>query len=298
MNVSSSKISDLLSCSMAFYLKHVQMMPDRTHWKTLVGSNHHNVIEYMLKPKRRARLDAILEKGFSFIDNPSIERYCLMWRDHYNLTLWDHRNVEDMLKLTFNTLKPYLKKGQFKSEQRFEIKLGEATGSGYIDILTLDDNPRILDMKTKGKKFTQLELDENVQAMMYSWYYWETYGKLVPVHFIMTRFPPTKKDPSRHIQTVMPPTEAQLKGFKLYVQHLHKVMNNFGVKDAYQSYHADEGFCLRVCQLKDPFSYLSVRKKDGGALVGNFFLDQNYQVKEDEISEILTHKGCPRWNRQ
>ncbi len=297
MNVSSSKIADLLSCSMAFYLKHVQMLPDRTHWKTLVGSNHHNVVEYMLKPKRRARLEAILEKGFSFAANPSIERYCLMWRDHYKLDLWDHKNVEDMLKLTFNTLKPYLKEGQFRSEQRFEMKLDEATGSGYIDILTLGDDGRILDMKTKGKKFTQAELDANMQAMMYSWYYWETYGKLVPVHFIMTRFPPNKKDPTRHIQTCPAPTEAQIKGFKMYVKHLHKVMNTFGERDAPANYHRDEGFCLRVCQLKDRFDYLHVTKKTG-AFVGNYFMDADYQVKEDEVSEVRRHKGCPKWNRQ
>lgn len=298
MNVSSSKISDLLSCSMAFYLKHVMMMPDKSHWKTLVGSNHHNVIEYMLKPKRRARLDAILENGFSFAANPAVERYCLMWRDHYKLDLWDHQNVEDMLKLTFNTLKPYLKQDQFKSEQRFEMKLGEATGSGYIDILTLGDDPRILDMKTKGKRFTQAELDNNMQAMMYQWYYHETYGKLVPIHFIMTRFPPTKRDPGKHIQTVMPPTEQQLKGFKEYVKHLHRVMNTFGEKDAKTNYHADEGFCLRVCQLRNPFSYTSIKKRDTHKLVGNYYSDAVPALKADEYAETLRHKGCPRFHRQ
>jgi len=283
---------------MAFYFKHVLMLPDKTHWKTLVGSNHHNVIEYMLKPKRRARLDAILEDGFSFAANPEIERYCLMWRDHYKLDLWDHQNVEDMLRLTFSTLKPFIKEGQFKSEQRFEIKLGEATGSGYIDILTLGDDARILDMKTKGKKFTQKELSENVQAMMYSWYYYETYGKLVPVHFILTRFPPTKKDPGRHIQTVMPPTEAQIDGFKEYVKHLYKVMNEFGLQDAYSNWHADEGFCLRVCQLRNSFEYISIKKKGTDKFVGNYLMDQAPEPKDDEYAEKARHPGCPRWNPQ
>lgn len=297
MNVSSSKISDLLSCSMIFYLKHVMMLPDKTHWKTLVGSALHNVVEYALKPKRRKMLDAILENGFSFAAHPNIERYAKMWRDHYKLDLWDHQNVEDMLKLTFTTLKPYLLDGQFRSEQRFEMKLGTAVGSGYIDILTLGDDGRILDMKTKGKKFTQEELEWNMQAMMYQWYYFATYGKLVPVHFIMTRFPPTKKDPGKHIQTVMPPTEVQINGFKLYVQHLHRVMNGFSVKESQSNWHKDEGFCLRVCQLRNRFDYISIKKKATKALVGNHLLDSVPALKDDEYQERLTHKGCPRFNR-
>jgi hypothetical protein len=219
-----------------------------------------------------------------------------MWRDKHKLVLWDHQNVEDMLKLTFDTLKPYLKEGEFKSEQRFELKVGEATGSGYIDILTTGDDARILDMKTKGKKFTKQELHDNVQALMYAWYYYETYGKLVPVDFIMTRHPPTKLTPKKHIQTVPPPTEAQLRGFKAYVKHLHGIMNGFTEEQADKGYHRDEFFCQRVCQLKSPFAYISVKKLGTNALVGNYFVDSVPALKPDEYLEELRHGGCPRWN--
>ena len=298
MNVSQSKIHDLQDCSMAFYLKHVLLLPDRPHWKTSVGSALHNVIEFCLKPKRRKLLDPILANGFSFVANPSINRYCLMWRDHYRIDKWDHKNVEEMIALVFVTLKPYLIEGRFISEQRFEEKIGSATVSGFLDVMTLGDDARMFDMKTKGKKFTKDEIDDNIQAQMYAWYYHRKHGKLVPMHFIMTRFPPTKKDTGRHIQTVMPPTESQLKGLEIYLEHVYGVMNQFTLKDAYSHFHSDEGFCLRVCQMRLPFDYISVKKKITNKLVGNYLTGQVPKLKDDEYFEKARHSGCPKFNPQ
>lgn len=295
MNVSASKVSDLLQCSMAFYLKHVLRLPDKTHWKTLVGSAVHNVVEYTLKPKRRTLLDAILLNGFSFATHPSLDRYCKMWRDHYKLDLWDHQNVEDMLKLAFDTLKPYLKEGQFKSEQRFEMKIDGAVVTGFVDIAAIGEQKRVLDMKTKGQKFTKAELPENIQAAIYQMWYYEQFGELVPVDFIMLRHPPTKRLPQGHLQTVPPLTPVHIEGLKSYLVHLYHVMNNFGVQEAGSNFCADEGFCRRVCPFFRGFDYNQVRKKTG-QLVGNFSLDLTPQLGEDEEMETLHFNGCKRWN--
>jgi len=295
MNVSSSKVSDLLQCSMAFYLKHVLRLPDKPHWKTLVGSAVHNVVEYVLKPKRRALLDSILKDGFSFAAHPPLDRYCRMWKDHYKLDLWDHQNVEDMLKLAFETLKPYLGEGQFKSEQRFELKIDGAVISGFVDVAAVGEHKRILDMKTKGQKFVKAELPENIQAAIYQMWYYEQFGELVPVDFIMLRHPPTKRLPQGHLQTVNPLTTTHIEGLKSYLVHLYYVMNNFGAEEAESNFCADEGFCLRVCPFRRPFDYISIKKKTG-ELVGNYFLDLAPQVKDDEVSSTLTFKGCKRWN--
>lgn len=302
MNVSSSKISDLWKCSAIFYYKHVLGLPDEAHWKTLVGSALHNVVEYTLKPKRRALLDSILENGFSFSRLPSIDRYCKMWRDKHDITLWDHQNLEDMLALTFSTLKPYLGPGEFKSEQRFELKIGDAIISGYVDIAAIGKHKHILDMKTKGSKFTKKELIDNIQAAIYQMWYYETYGELVPATFIMTRFPPTKLRPQNHLQSVPPPTEAQIRGLKPYLARLHKVMNGFTEKDMASSFCSDEGFCFRVCQFKDPKSYMVVTNRDGTGQERRYWIDPKdigelpYQVKEHETYVIKEHPGCPRWN--
>lgn len=298
VNVSSSKISDLLQCSYSFYLKHVLMMPDVPHWKTLVGSYVHNVVEYTLKRtlKRRKLLRRILRDGFTFDAFPNIRRYGAMFKAKHRLDLWEYPVVEAMLTLTFSTLKPYLKEGRFKSEQRFEMKYDKVTVSGYVDILSRGKDKRILDMKTKGKRFTKAELGDNVQAAIYQWWYYETYGDLVPVDFIMVRFPPTKRSPTYHLQTVEAPTVQQLGGLKQYAIHLHKLMNNFTLRDATGGFCSDFGFCERVCPFKRPFDYLSLKDKSTGALIGNYMLDNPPHVGENQMIERLHCKGCPRFN--
>lgn len=164
MNVSSSKISDLLRCTLSFYYKNVDKIPERSHWKTSVGSCLHNIVEYLLKPRRRATLARILSDGFVMANHPSIARYCRQFKHHHNLTLWDGTDMEGMLVLTFSTLKPYLENGQFLSEQRFELKHGDANITGYVDIAAIGANKRILDMKTKKDRFSGDELVNNIQA--------------------------------------------------------------------------------------------------------------------------------------
>lgn len=294
MNVSASKVTDLLSCSMAFYLKHVLKLPDKSHWKTSVGSCLHNITEYLLKPKRRATLDRILDDGFVMVDHPIIQRYCRLWKALHQLDLWDMTDMENMLVLTFSSLEPYLR-DKFLSEQRFELKSGDATISGYVDIAATGALKRILDMKTKGQKFTKAELRDNIQAAIYQMWYYEQYGELVPVDFIMVRHPPTKRLPQGHLQTVDAPTATHLSGLKYYLTELYQVMNTFGPEEASAHFHDDEGFCLRVCQLRNPFDYVRITKKTGEP-VGTFLLDNAPQVGDDEVVEKLHHIGCPKFN--
>jgi hypothetical protein len=282
---------------MAFYLKHVMKLPERTHPKTLLGSLLHNTIEYVLKPKRRKTLDTILEKGFSYDDHPSLDRYGKMWRDHYKIEIWDRDEMEGMLRLCFETIKPYLNEREFQSEQRFELQVGGATISGYIDIVAIAAE-KILDFKTKGSKFTKKELPHNIQAGIYQLYYYKKYGKLVPTEFIMTRFPPTKFKKDKHIQRVEAPTVARLNGLEKYLEFLYHRMNNFTLDDARKNYCDDYSFCDRVCQFRRGFTYYSVKKKETDELVGNYLLDNPPQVPEDCYMETRTFLGCPKFNQQ
>lgn len=297
MNVSASKVSDLDKCTMLFYLKHVLGLPDSTHWKTKVGSALHNVVEYVLKPKRRAILDLILANGFQFAAFPSIDRYCRQFATHHKIDLWDHQNVEEMLQLTFTTLAPYLKRGEFLSEQRFEIDLGEgATASGYVDIASIGPDKRILDMKTKGQKFTKKELAASMQAIIYQMWYHETHGELVPVDFIMTRFPPTKRLPTNHIQNVPPPTVEQIRGLKYYLRELHKTMNTFGLKEAHGSFCGDTFFCDKLCSFRRPMTYLALVDNATNQTLSTHMLDNPPHPCDTQRVEERTFGGCPRFN--
>lgn len=297
MNISASKISDLDRCTYLFYCKHVLGLPDSTHWKTRVGSALHNVIEYVLKPKRRAILDKILANGFQFAAFPSIDRYCRMWAARYKLDLWDHQNVEEMLQLTFVTLAPYLKEGEFVSEQRFEIDLGDgATASGYVDIAAIGPDKRIIDMKTKGQKFTKKELAANMQAIIYQMWYYETYGELVSTDFILTRFPPTKRQPKNHLQSVLPATPTQIAGLKYYLKELYGVMNSFGIREAHGSFCTDTFFCDKLCSFRRPMTYLAVVDQATGHTLSTHMLDNAPNLGHNQVLVEMTHPGCPKYN--
>lgn len=297
MNVSASKISDLDRCTMLFYLKHILGLPDSTHWKTRVGSYLHNVIEYTLKPKRRALLDDILTNGFTFAAFPSINRYARAWIAQYKLDLWDQQNVEEMLQLTFKTLAPYLKEGEFVSEQRFEIDLGEgATASGYVDIAAIGPDKRILDMKTKGQKFTKKELAANMQAAIYQMWYHETYGELVPTDFILTRFPPSKRAPKNHIQSVPPSTVEQIAGLKYYLKEMHKVMNSFGLREAHGSFCEDTFFCDKLCSFRHPMTYYALVDQTTGQTLSTHMLDNAPTIGHNQRLEERSFGGCSRFN--
>lgn len=296
MNVSASKVNDLTQCSYSFYLKHVEKLPDRPHPRTLIGSFIHNVIEAVLLPRRRDLLLDILNKGFSFADFSSIKRYGIMYRDKYRINIWDFDEIESMIKLAFDTVKVDVENGAFESENRFELDIDGAKCTGYIDIVS-KARKRIIDFKSRGKRFTAKELANSLQGLIYQMSIYQETGELWPVDFIMLRFPPTKRKATYHIQTVPPPNIAQIAGLKYYVKHIFNVINNFGLKDAHSSFCKDQGFCERVCPFMRPFRYLHVKTRQG-EFVGNYFLDAKRDLKENEVGEIRRFVGCPLYNKE
>lgn len=302
MNVSSSKINDLLQCSLSFYYKHVLKLPDRTHPKTHQGSCVHNIVEFVLKPKRLPLLRGVMEHGLSFDRFPSLGRYARTYGRFHSLDGFPIQDIETMAALAFDTIKPYIlaswEAGEptYRSEQRFELKIANAICTGFIDFWVTAKPGRIIDFKTKGKRYTAKELPNLVQAHIYQMYHYIATGELVPVDFIMLRFPPTQRRPDYHIQTVAAPTEMQIEGMKAYVCHLYEVMNTFTFEDAYVSPCSDRGFCDRVCPFRNPFQYLSIRKRGTNELVGNFPLDTKRQVQQDEWSEVKLFSGCIKFN--
>lgn len=295
MNVSASKVKDLIKCSYAFYCKNVLKLPEETHEKTLAGSCLHYIIEFVLKPRRKQLRLKIIKDGFTFGSHPSIYRYVEIFHRKHEIDMWQPMDLEPLLQLAFSTIAPYIKEDNFKSEQRFELKIGDATCSGIVDLTYIDkENSRIMDFKTSAQKFTKKEMMNNIQAPIYQLWYFETYGELVEVDFIMVRHPPTKFKPQKHIQTAKAPSEDILEGLKYYVRGLYQTMNNFGLREAFSSFCDDYWFCEKLCKFKEPFEYATVF--EGDKEIGNFHLDKIPQLKENQTVKIYKYNGCPKFN--
>ena len=158
---------------------------------------------------------------------------------------------------------------------------------GYIDKpIKYRDKVCIVDYKTSKNKFTELELESNLQAMTYILAAKKTLwpkAKKISVNFLFLRFP---DDPVQSIEF----SSDQLNGFEYYLSHIYKIINNFSEKDASSNFAAHqpmpkkgEGFCGALncgfakypghkkkngdpmwhCDFKFPYDYYALLDEDG-----------------------------------
>ncbi len=304
IKVSASRIKLLTKCSYQFYLQEIEKLPQRKWSRTQQGQIIHSIFESLLARKRIKTLEYIIIKGFDINHYPNIIRYIHTYhRNKDNLGDYTIESMGEMLKIAFMSIKPYFTDSEgnftppkrYSSEERFEFKVGDATLSGFIDMLIELSNGEmiILDLKSQKNRFTKDEMSDNIQAFMYQLAVYEKYGKLAKVIFVMLRHPPTTRTPEKFLQVVPATPICALSGLKQYVTGLYHQVNSFGLKEALSSPCQDYGFCRNVCTYFQEFKYQSLRKKLDNTLVKNFMLDEKVKVCDDEFIEIRTSHKCP-----
>lgn len=299
--ISASRIKLVNDCSYRFYASEYLKVPEKTWPRTHVGTVAHAVFEALYPEKHRKVYDLIKKEGTIYASK-SIERLVKIWQGKTVVSDELISDIDPMVMMVLNHT-DFLDEGatrRFEPEHEFTMTL--ANGGlvrGYIDRLAFfGDRAIVWDYKSQKNRFDKEEVEDSFQSLMYQWYVWKTYGLLAEVRYVLLRHPPTKRDPSKHIQITMPATPTQLRGFEVYITHMWEVVNRFGPKDATANFKEDDpGFCRNVCTYYRPTSYLSVKKKGSNALVANFALDANPQVGHDEYVETCIHKGCPKYNR-
>ncbi len=300
--ISASRIKLVNDCSYRFYASEYLKVPEKTWPRTHAGSIVHSVLEALYRDKNRDLHDLVKQEG-TIYTSKALTRLVKMWQSR---TKVDDKIIADvdpmaMLVLTETNFLDVGAIRRFEPEHEFDLTLSNGGKvKGYIDRMAqFPDKWIITDYKSQKNRFETNEVEDSFQSLMYQLYVWKTFGELAEVRYILLRHPPTKKEPSKHIQITMPATPAQLRGFETYITHMWEVVNRFGPKDAVANFKEDDpGFCRNVCTYYRPTRYLSVKKKGTDELVGNFPLDSSPQVGQDEYVTTCTHKGCPKFNRQ
>jgi hypothetical protein len=237
----------------------------------------------------------------SVYNSKAVARLIRMWQNKYCLSQILIDDVDDMVLLVL-TQTNYLDEGatqKFPPEQEFNLVIGDKYPiRGFLDKLAIYGNKiKITDYKTQGKLFSQSELDNNIQAAVYQSYCKKKYNLPADVEFIMVRHPPTKRTPNKHLQIVPAKTDEQLEGIESYLEWMGEIFSNFTEKMAHTTFKcdSDEGFCLRVCQFKNPMKYKAKLDKDG-VIIGGCALDQEieFDASKGEKVEIRQYEGCPR----
>lgn len=295
--LSASRLKTFLSCSWIFYCEYVLKMPSAAHPKTKLGSLAHSIFEVLQKPRHRKHYDAILSGKKSVYNSKPIARWIKSF-------LAKNPDVTTKLSDEFDSLvlvgleTDFFCKDADKvlpPEHEFLLEIEGMKIKGYIDILAFyKDKIKIRDYKSQGKRFTDDEMENNIQAGIYQLYANEAFGIPAEVEFVMLRHPETKRTPGKHLQVVPPYTKGQLGGFVQYLKHLDEQVQNFNLERATDNLKAqtDDGFCKRVCQFKDPKTYYILLDAEGQILQSSDE-ENKLKAKEGQTIERKSYSGCP-----
>lgn len=257
--LSATGVKQFLDCSWLYYQTRILKVPDHTHPKTLLGTLAHAILEALCSPRHHKHYEAVLHHQ-SVYGSPAIARMVKMFRKA-NPDVTDEI-MADLDKLVFVALNhDFMCKGTKKvlpPEHPFEIDFGDFAIKGFMDRVLIYDNIAVIrDYKTQSKRFTDEQLQENLQAFFYQTAIKHQFGLPSSVEFLLLRFPANRKDPERYIQKVAPLTEDQMEGFGFCLSFAHEQIQALTEKTSTCNMKSlkDNGFCLRVCSLKDPADY-------------------------------------------
>lgn len=297
--LSASRLKTFLNCSWIFYCEYVLKIPSATHPKTKLGSLAHSIFEALQKPRHRKHYDIILDGrlGKSVYNSKPIAR----WIKNF---LAKNPDVTPKLSIEFDSLvlvgleTDFFCLGADKvlpPEHEFLLEIEGMKIKGYIDILAFyKDKIKIRDYKSQGKRFTDDEMENNIQAGIYQLYANQKFEQPAEVEFVMLRHPETKRMPGKHLQTVPPYSKDQLSGFVQYLKYLNEQVQNFSLERATDNLKAltDDGFCKRVCQFKDPKTYYILLDSEGQILQSS---DEKSKLKakDGQTVEKKSYTGCP-----
>ena len=295
--LSASRLKTFLSCSWIYYCQYILRLPDKTHPKTKIGSLAHTIFECLQKPRHRKHYDLIMSGKKSIYNSPVIARLVKIFLAKNKDVI--QKISDDLDALTILGLStdffPANAEKVMPPEHEFIMDIDGMKIKGFIDLLIFyKDKIKIRDYKSQGKRFTEEEMENNIQAGIYQLYANREFKMPAEVEFIMLRHPETSRTPNKHLQIVKPYSESELDGFVEYLKYLNEQVQNLDESNAADNLkvHTDDGFCKRVCQFKDPKTYYILLDKDGQIVQSS---DSPYELKANKEQKIesKTYLGCP-----
>lgn len=323
--LSASRLKVLKDCSWLYWCKYGPWkLPDRTNKGALSGSCCHTVFECLLASRHKHHHTAIVTEPSTIRNCPPIDRYVRRYVEKNGMNEDDYKLIDAMivvgLKYDF-----YCTKGngaEVEAEHKFDIVSENPPYRimGFIDKMakyTEKKLLRIVDYKSSKRQFEGEDLNDNVQAKIYSLAARTFYPDLIPiVEFIFLQFP---QEPVQRLRF----DDTKLEDFKKYLAKASKTVNNFTIADARKSYAADKpmpkegfsgplmcGFAKKkgelklngepkwACQYKFPFDYFALCNSDDDVIKTSYEDNLTPDASKGEYVIAKKYAGCPRWNRK
>lgn len=295
--LSASRLKTFLSCSWVFYCEYILKLPGVTHPKTKLGSLAHTIFEVLQKPRHKKHYDAILSGKKSIYNSKAVSRLVKICLDkNPDITPVLSADLDSLVLVGLET--DFFCLGAEKvlpPEHEFLLEIDGMKIKGYIDILAFyKDKIKIRDYKSQGKRFTEDEMENNIQAGIYQLYANEKFNQQAEVEFVMLRHPETKRMPNKHLQVVPPYSKGELEGFVQYLKYLDELVQNFSLETATDNLKAEKdiGFCKRVCSFREPMEYYILLDKNG-EIVQSAKKQEQLTIKEGQTIEKKFYSGCP-----
>jgi hypothetical protein len=306
--LSASRIGTLEKCTWSYWCGYHLKVPQNTHPAASRGTICHLVLEVLLKKRHKKHFNLLI-KSETIKSSPAVDRLIIKHLKKRGLFIPEHYEMCDEMIIVGLKADFFGKEFGGKVDVP-EMKI-ELTGKGglkykvigFIDkplINSKEKKVKIVDYKSSKNKFKGEELSANTQAIIYTMAAKEIWPKMKKfvMEFLFLRYP---RKPAQQIEV----TDDQIKGYKYYLEHLYKLINNFTEKKARDSYAKDKPgtkwLCgwpgtSWVCPYRDPLKYFVLLDEDGEALQGSFKNDLN--PKENQTVEEKYYKGCPAYYTQ
>ena len=315
--LSASRLKTLDTCSWVYYCNYVLKMPQSSNDGANRGSVAHNVLECLLRKDKKVNGQSRGETVQKIlIDNPrnsnSVNRLVIKYAKQFNVA------DEENLNLIYGFLQIALKNNFYLShlelqEPEYEFIFGDPEVEGYrlkgfIDKHGICDKTKTLeiwDYKTSKAKFPKGELDNNLQALIYSLIMWKKYPDYKnSVKFLFLKFP---RAPLQEISF----STDQLSGFEEILKSSYEYLQDFGYEKAksnlafnnqknswlcgkacYPGEEKEDGTLKWCCQHKFARKYYAVVNEAGDNLRTAYNLED---LKEQDGEKVLlkSYGGCP-----
>lgn len=309
LKLSASRIKTLNTCSFVYYCSYILNLPQTSNDGAARGSVVHLLLECLLKPRRSEHVKQLLSDIRSV---PSVNKLLLKEAKKQNVD--SDANIDLIYKFLWTGLKAdfYYQGGEMQAPE-YAFELGNPEMDGYKAVGFIDKHAifpeqklvKIGDYKSSKSKFSEYELQNNIQALMYSLAMHKKYPEYdSTVDFIFLKF---NRSPIQNISF----SKAKILGFEEYLKSTYSYLQSFDLNKAKDNLAAHneknawlcgranypgetkaDGSPIWHCPYKFPFDYYAIVDESGNNLRTAHSLKE-LNAQEGEVVKKKRFDGCP-----
>jgi hypothetical protein len=328
--LSASRIKSYLACSWKYWGKYHLKLPSESNFGAARGSACHDLFACLIKKDRRDYVEKII-KDKTIKNIPSVVRF-INWKmksqgfpdELDNKGVNNFELIDEMiyvgLAYDFFCSKEELIYDHIEELFKLESEDPKYKILGYIDKVSKNKNvAAIRDYKSSSNKFTDSELEWEVQALSYLLYCKRALGMSGFVEFIFLRYP---DNPISKVEV----TDDELDMFEYWLADVYEHLENFDEESATEHYAMDDGWLNKekgfkgaamcgygkfpdhryseshkdpnkrgqpyyVCECAFPFQYFVALDEDGKILASSKDIGELSGYKN---IDTRYYSGCPR----